>query len=218
MSVPSMYRRATIATSLIAVGGLALTAATFAPAADIIRGSVRSADGVPVPAIVTAVSSLDSANARTNRSKVDGTYSILFNPAGGPYRLWVTAEGFADTTVDVRSTSATGLLVADVTLRRPMTGEVRRIPDVIRGAIKGADGTPVLARVVATAAVDAVSRAAQSTDRGAFGIVFPRGGGTYSVSVTANGYADTTFTVGARGDTLDIGIRQILVDVQLRKR
>jgi hypothetical protein len=217
-----MSRRAIASVSFIVVAVIAITAAAFPPAADIIRGHVRTVEGQRVrDAIVTAVSVQDSASARTNRSKADGAYSILFNPAGGPYRLSVTAEGFADTTIDVRSTptSPNGLLVGDVVLRRRMPGEMGRIPDFIRGAIKGADGTPVSARVVATSAIDSVSRAVQSAvNNGAFSIVFPRGGGTYSMTVTANGFADTTFTVGAKADTVDVTFRRVLVDVQLRKR
>jgi hypothetical protein len=128
MRVPSMSPRAVASVSFVAVAGLAITAATFAPAADIIRGTITSADG-PVVATVTAVSSQDSASARTSWSRGDGTYSILFNPAGGPYRLSVTAKGFADTTFEVRQLpdpARPGLLVGNVTLRKPRPGEVSR--------------------------------------------------------------------------------------------
>jgi hypothetical protein len=121
MHLPDQARRTIGIVSVIAAGVLTLTAAAARPdrqQADIIRGRVRGVDGSPLVAMVVATAIKDSA-ARSVKTRIDGTYSILFNPASGPYRMTIQAEGFADTSFTTRpDTLGRNLLVADATLRK----------------------------------------------------------------------------------------------------
>ena len=106
------------ATSLLALGVLVLVAATAAYAQNVgtVRGTVRSAEGEPLPGVLVEATGDVVRGERTSMSGVNGDYLIAGLPPG-VVTLTATLEGLeAESVEDVR-VSISGVAVVDFSMR-----------------------------------------------------------------------------------------------------
>ena len=93
---------------------------------------------------------------------------------------------------------ALALLVAAAGEARAQVGSTT---DIIMGRVLGANAAPVAeARVEVTSAETGITRRKTTNDRGEFSILFPDGGGAYTLRVSFLGYAPYTANVQRQAD------------------
>ena len=113
-------------TALLAAGLLQLAAPVVLPAqigatTDIITGTVKAENGVPIKDATVEVTSLESNVTRRARTNAQGRYTILFPDGGGEYRVVIRAIGLAPATSELRRIADEDRLVADATLSQNVT-------------------------------------------------------------------------------------------------
>jgi hypothetical protein len=110
-------------------------------------------------------------------------------------------------------------------LALPSAGaQVGSTTDIIMGRVIGADSTPVVgARVEVTSAETGITRRKTTNDRGEFSIIFPDGGGSYTLRASFIGYAPYAVAVQRQADEdrLEVVVRltrnpQVLQTVTVR--
>jgi hypothetical protein len=102
--------------------------------------------------------------------------------------------------------------------------QVGSTTDIIMGRVIGADSTPVVgARIEVTSAETGITRRKTTNDNGEFSIVFPDGGGTYTLRASFIGYAPYSMNVQRQADEdrLEVVVRltrnpQVLQAVTVR--
>ena len=88
--------------------------------------------------------------------------------------------------------------------------QVGSTTDIIMGKVIGADSAPVAgARVEVTSAETGITRRKTSNERGEFSVLFPDGGGSYTLRASFLGYAPYSGTVQRQADEdrLEVTVR-----------
>jgi hypothetical protein len=107
---------------LICLAGAPSTAtAQIGATTDIITGTVRAENGVPIKDATVEVTSLETSVTRRARTNAQGRYTILFPDGGGEYHVVIRAIGLAPATSELRRVADEDRLVADATLTQNAT-------------------------------------------------------------------------------------------------
>ena len=88
---------------------------------DIITGTVKADNGLPIKDATVEVTSLETNVTRRARTNAQGRYTILFPDGGGEYRVVIRAIGLAPASSELRRISDEDRLVADATLSQNAT-------------------------------------------------------------------------------------------------
>ena len=107
---------------LICVAGAPSTAsAQIGATTDIITGTVKAENGLPIKDATVEVTSLETSVTRRARTNAQGKYTILFPDGGGEYHVVIRAIGLAPATSELRRIADEDRLVADATLTQNAT-------------------------------------------------------------------------------------------------
>ena len=88
---------------------------------DIITGTVKADNGLPIRDATVEVTSLETNVTRRARTNAQGRYTILFPDGGGEYHVVIRAIGLAPASSELRRISDEDRLVADATLTQNAT-------------------------------------------------------------------------------------------------
>jgi hypothetical protein len=93
-------------------------------------------------------------------------------------------------------------LLASVALgARPVSAQVGSTTDIVMGRVTGPDTSSVSgARVELTSSETGITRRKTTNEKGEFSIIFPDGGGNYTIKVTSLGFGPYTGSVSRQSD------------------
>jgi hypothetical protein len=116
------------------------------------------------------------------------------------------------------------LAVLMVAATRPVSAQVGSTTDIVMGRVTGPDTSRIAgARVELTSSETGITRRKTTDEKGEFSILFPDGGGNYTIKVTSIGFGPYTGNVSRQSDEdrLVHNVRltrnpQVLAAVQVR--
>src|SRR3954452_24501259 len=93
------------------------------------------------------------------------------------------------------------IIVAALISPSAMSAQVGSTTDIVMGRVTGPEGQPIAgARVAVTSTETQITRNKTTDADGRYSIVFPDGGGSYTVAVTYIGYAPQRFALSRVSD------------------